>query len=115
MSMPYITGGYRYQGTGVGPSGGPPGRGDRPPGRGCRDGGGDGYDPGDGDEEEDEDDTTSSSIENLREVSPRRLDKWIWRMIGAPGGGRPLDKPDPHCNNPYGWLRGPRGHRGRAG
>ena len=52
-------------------------------------GGGDGYDPGDGDEEEDEDDATSSSSENPREVSPRRLDQWIWRMTGAPGGGGP--------------------------
>ena len=69
-SMPYMTGGYRYQGTGIGPSGGLPGRGDQPPGRGHGGGGGDGYDPGDGDEEEDEDDATSSSSENLREVFP---------------------------------------------
>ena len=32
-------------------------------------------------------------------------------MTGAPGGGRPLDEPDPDYNNPYDWLRGPRGHR----
>ena len=69
-STPYITGGYRYQGTGVGPPGGLPGRGDRPLGRGHGGGGGDGYDPGDGDEEEDEDDATSSSSDNLREVPP---------------------------------------------
>ena len=31
-STPYMTGGFRYQGTDVGPSGGPPGRGGRPPG-----------------------------------------------------------------------------------
>ena len=68
---PYMTGGYRYQGTGIGPSGGPPGRGGRPPGQGCGGGGGDGYDPGDGDKEEDEDGATSSSSENLREVSPK--------------------------------------------
>ena len=70
MSTPYITGGYRYQGTGIGPSGGLPGRGDQPPGRGHGGGGGDGYDPGDGDEKEDDDDATSSSSDNLREVSP---------------------------------------------
>ena len=68
--MPYITGGYQYQSTGIGPAGGPPGGGDRPPGRGRGGGGGDGYDPGDGDKEEDEDDATSSSSENLREVPP---------------------------------------------
>ena len=111
---PYITGGYQYQGTGVGPSGGPPSGGDRPQGRGCGGGGGDGYDPGDGDEE-DEDDATSSSSENQREVSPRRLDRWIRRMTGAPGGGGPLDEPDPHYDDPYDWLRGPRGHHGQAG
>ena len=98
---PYTTGGYRYQGTGVGPSGGPPGGGDRPPGRGHGGGGGDWYDPGDGDEEEDEDDATSSSSENMREVSPQRLDQWIQRMTGAPGGGGPLDEPDPDYNDPY--------------
>ena len=72
---PYITGGYQYQGSGIGPSGGPPGGGGRPPGRGYGGDGGDGYDPGDGDEEEDEDDATSSSSENQKEVSPRRLDQ----------------------------------------
>ena len=112
MSTPYMTGGYRYQGTGKGPSGGPPGGGGRPPGRGCGSGGGDGYDPGDGDEEEDEDDATSSSSENPREVSPRRLDQWIRRMTGTPGGGGPLDEPDLDYDDPYDWLRGPRGHRG---
>ena len=56
---------------------------------------------------EDEDDATSSSSENLREVSPRRLDQWIWRMTGTPGGGGPLDEPDPDYNDPYDWLRGP--------
>ena len=111
-STPYITGGYRYQGTGVGPSGGPPGGGDRPPGRGCGGGGVDGFDPGDGDKEEDEDDATSSSSDNLREISPRRLDQWIWRMTGTPGGGRPLDEPDPDNYDPYDWLRGPRGQCG---
>ena len=74
MSTPYVTGGYRYQGTGLSPSGGPPGRGGRPPGQGHGGGGGDEYDPGDGDEEEDEDDAMSSSSENPREVSPQRLD-----------------------------------------
>ena len=69
-SMPYMTGGYQYQGTGIGPSGGPPGGGGRPPGHGHGSGGGDGYDPGDGDKEEDEDNATSSSSENLREVPP---------------------------------------------
>ena len=63
---PYMTGGYQYQGTGIGPSGGLPGRGGRPPGQGHGGGGGDGYDPGDGDEEEDEDNATSSSSENRR-------------------------------------------------
>ena len=42
-STPYMMGGYRYQGTGIGPSGGLPGRGGQPPGRGCGSGGGDGY------------------------------------------------------------------------
>ena len=65
-----MTGGYRYQGTGIGPSRGLPVGGDRPPGRGRGGGGGDGYDAGDGDKEEDEDDATSSSSDNLREVSP---------------------------------------------
>ena len=36
-------------------------------------------------------------------------------MTGTPGGGRPLDEPDPDYNDPYDWLRGPRGHRGQAG
>ena len=36
-------------------------------------------------------------------------------MTGAPGGGRPLDKPDPDYDNPDNWLRGPRGHRGHRG
>ena len=71
MLMPYITGGYRYQSTSIGPSGGLPGGGDQPPGRGCGGGGGDGYDPGDRDKEEDEDDATSSSSDNLREVPPK--------------------------------------------
>ena len=31
-STPYVTGGYQYQGTAIGPSGGPPGGGGRPPG-----------------------------------------------------------------------------------
>ena len=70
MLTPYITGGYRYQGTGIGPSGGLLGRVDQPPGRVRGGGRGDGYDPGDGDEEEDENDATSSSSENLREVFP---------------------------------------------
>ena len=69
-STPYITGGYQYQGSSVGPSGGPPDGGDWPRGRGCGGGGGDGYVPGDGDEEEDKDDATSSSSENQREVPP---------------------------------------------
>ena len=110
-----MTEGYGYQGTGIGPSGGPPGGGGRPPGRGCGGGGGDGYDPEDGDKEEDEDDATSSSSENLREVSSWRLDQWIRRMTGAPGGGRPPDEPDPDYDNPYDWLRGPRGHCGHGG
>ena len=116
--MPYMMGGYRYQGTGIGPSGGLPGRGGRPLGRGCGSGGGDGYDPGDEDEEEDEDDATSSSSENPREISPQRLDQWIRRMTGTPGGGGPPDEPDLDYDDPYDWLRGPRGHhghRGRAG
>ena len=100
-STPYIIGGYQYQDTDVGPPRGPPGGGDQPPGRGYGGGGGDGYDPGDRDEEKDEDYATSSSSENLREVSPRRLDKWIRRMTGAPGGGGPPDEPDPDYNNPY--------------
>ena len=107
-----MTGGYQYQGTGIGPSGGLPGRGGQPPGQGCGGGGGDGYDPGDGDEEEDDDDATSSSSENPREVSPQRLDQWILRMMGTPGGGSPPDEPYPDYNNPYDWLRGPRGHNG---
>ena len=90
-----MTEGYRYQGTGIGPSGGLLGGGGQPPGQGCGGGGGDGYDQGDGDEEEDEDNATSSSSDNLREVSPRRLDQWIWRMTGTPGGGGPLDESDP--------------------
>ena len=72
--MPYMPGGYQYQGAGMTPPGGPPGGGGQPPGQGHRGDGGDGYDPGDGDEEEYEDDTTSVLSENPREVSPRRLD-----------------------------------------
>ena len=47
--------------------------------------------------------------------SPQRLDRWIQRMMGAPGGGGPPDEPDPDYDDPYDWLGGPRGHRGRAG
>ena len=36
-------------------------------------------------------------------------------MTGAPGGGRPLDEPDPDYNDPYDWLREPRGHCGHQG
>ena len=36
-------------------------------------------------------------------------------MTGAPGGGGPLDEPDPDYNDPYDWLRGPRGHHGHRG
>ena len=36
-------------------------------------------------------------------------------MTSAPGGGRPLDEPDPDYDDPYDWLRGPRGHRGHRG
>ena len=36
-------------------------------------------------------------------------------MTGAPGGGRPLDEPDPDYDDPYDWLRGPRGHCGHQG
>ena len=66
---------------------------------GCGGGGGDGYDPGgvdDGNKEDkEEDDATSSSSENVREVSPRRLEQWVQRIAGAPGGGRLPDEPDP--------------------
>ena len=93
-------------------SGGLPGGGGQPPGQGHGGGGGGGCDPGDGDEEEDEEDATSSSSENQREVSPQRLDQWIQRMMGAPGGGGPLDEPDPDYDDSYDWLRGPRGHLG---
>ena len=30
-------------------------------------------------------------------------------MTGTPGGGGPPDEPDPDYDNPYDWLRGPRG------
>ena len=32
-------------------------------------------------------------------------------MMGAPGGGPP-DEPDLDYDDPYDWLRGPRGHCG---
>ena len=35
--------------------------------------------------------------------------------MGIPGGGGPPDEPDPDYDDPYNWLRGPRGHRGQAG
>ena len=33
-------------------------------------------------------------------------------MTGGPGGGEPSDDPDPDYDDPYDWLRGPRGHHG---
>ena len=33
-------------------------------------------------------------------------------MAGAREGGGPLDEPDPDYDDPYDWVRGPRGHRG---